>query len=352
MVAEVDLSVIVPVYNGEAYLRECLESLAVQEGGRAEFICVDDGSTDATPQILQEFAQHDERFRIISKPNSGYGHSMNVGLDKAQGEYVGILESDDWIASGTLETLLGRARSHGNPEIVKANHYVFDERTGEERFLENYPAEVCGRRIELPGPEYAQLVLSVPAIWAAIYRRDFLQTSGVRFRESPGASYQDTGFAFKAWAAAGSVYVDHCGFLLYRFGNAGSSTVSKDKVNCVLEEWDSIDAFTDTLPHSDRRLLQALAAKKYQTFNWNLRRIAPEHVEAFVASARTSLARDRGRGLHERTLFTEGQWARLGKWLDDPDALVLDLRIRNASNPASRLALRVKRRVRAMKTHW
>ena len=92
-----EVSIIVPVYNEEQYLEECLESIRCQSLQDIEVICVDDGSTDGSLAIIKRFMQKDSRFRVIQKSNSGYGSSMNQGMDAAQGKYIGIVESDDWI---------------------------------------------------------------------------------------------------------------------------------------------------------------------------------------------------------------------------------------------------------------
>lgn len=91
------LTVLVPCYNVEKYVTQCLESILGQTYSNIEVICIDDGSTDSTPKILQDFSKRDPRIKIITKPNSGYGHSMNIGLDHASGDFIGIVESDDFI---------------------------------------------------------------------------------------------------------------------------------------------------------------------------------------------------------------------------------------------------------------
>ena len=90
------ISVLVPVYNVECYLEQCLESLVKQSFKDIEMICVDDGSTDCSGLILDRYAASDSRIRVIHKQNTGYGDSMNVALDCARGEYIAILESDDY----------------------------------------------------------------------------------------------------------------------------------------------------------------------------------------------------------------------------------------------------------------
>ena len=93
---------LVPIYNVERYLQRCLDSAAAQTLENIEIICINDGSTDLSPAIIREYMERDARFVMIDKANSGYGDSMNRGLDQARGEYVGILESDDFMAPDAL----------------------------------------------------------------------------------------------------------------------------------------------------------------------------------------------------------------------------------------------------------
>ena len=99
------VSVLVPIYNVEEYLDECLTSIAVQTLKDIEIICINDGSTDNSPRILQKYAKKYSNFIVINKKNSGYGDSMNRGLEKASGEYIGIVESDDFIEFNAFKEL-------------------------------------------------------------------------------------------------------------------------------------------------------------------------------------------------------------------------------------------------------
>jgi len=97
------VSIIIPVYNVEKYLRECLDSVLNQSYANLEIICVDDGSTDSSPQILEEYAGKDERIQIIRKDNGGQSSARNVGFDVSKGEYVYYLDSDDSISQNAIE---------------------------------------------------------------------------------------------------------------------------------------------------------------------------------------------------------------------------------------------------------
>ena len=118
------VSVVLPIYNVEQYLRECLDTVVNQTLKDIEIICVNDGSTDNSLKIIKEFAEKDSRIKIIDKDNSGYGHSMNVGIDAATGEYLGIVEPDDFVSLNMFEELAAVA-DRVKADIVKADFYRF-----------------------------------------------------------------------------------------------------------------------------------------------------------------------------------------------------------------------------------
>ncbi len=109
--SNVTVSVIMPVYNGEGYLRECLDSVCGQTLRDIEIICVDDGSTDGSLAILDEYAGRDPRVRVITQPNSGAAVARNKGMDIASGEYLSILDSDDRFEPRMLEKMVEKARN-------------------------------------------------------------------------------------------------------------------------------------------------------------------------------------------------------------------------------------------------
>lgn len=120
------LSVIMPVCNVESYLAECLDSALSQSFHEIEIICINDGSTDRSLQILREYEKKDPRVKVIDKANAGYGAAMNDGLDAATGEYVGILESDDYACEHAWEKLYTLAKEH-DLDIVKGCYLQFTD---------------------------------------------------------------------------------------------------------------------------------------------------------------------------------------------------------------------------------
>ena len=114
------ISVIVPVYNGEKYLLECLQSIQKQTFSDWECICVDDGSRDESLSILQGIAQKDARFRVISQPNGGVTSARQNGVEHATGEYISFVDCDDVLPPDALEVLIRRKEEY-DADIVIGN---------------------------------------------------------------------------------------------------------------------------------------------------------------------------------------------------------------------------------------
>ena len=121
---EIKVSIVVPVYNVEKYLKECIKSCQNQTLKEIEIICVDDGSTDNSLEVIKSIASKDSRVKYISKKNSGYGNTMNRGFDAAVGEYIGICESDDYIEPDMYEILYNTAKIN-NLDVVKSDYMTF-----------------------------------------------------------------------------------------------------------------------------------------------------------------------------------------------------------------------------------
>ena len=141
------LSLLIPIYNVQRYLRECLDSALAQTLKDIEIICINDGSTDSSPDIIREYMERDERVKMIDKANSGYGDSMNRGLEMARGEYVGILESDDFMFEDSLQKLVAKADTE-HADVVKGDFYLYWSVPSERRELfRNYRRAYDGRRV-------------------------------------------------------------------------------------------------------------------------------------------------------------------------------------------------------------
>ena len=264
------VSILVPCYNVEKYIRQCMDSIVNQTLKDIEIICINDGSKDKTLSILQEYASKDNRVKIIDKANSGYGHSMNKGLELATGEYIGIVESDDFAELDMFEVLYNTAKKH-NVDVVKSNFYGYLTKDNSNNIINIIPKEDANK-VFCP-IDSQEIFLSMPCIWAAIYRKDFLKQNNIKFLETPGASYQDTGFNCKVFSSAKKVYLLEDAFLHYRQDNEHSSVKSTGKVFCVCDEWHEIERYLKD--HKIYEKLKYLLPKiKYGTYCWNFNRLA------------------------------------------------------------------------------
>ena len=123
------ITVIVPVYNVESYLRKCLDSIIAQTYKNIEIVVVNDGSTDASGEICKEFSEMDHRIIYIEQENAGISAARNTGLNNMSGNYVTFVDSDDWIESNYVETLYKKITEY-QADIAVGNYYSFNESEG------------------------------------------------------------------------------------------------------------------------------------------------------------------------------------------------------------------------------
>ncbi len=357
------VSVLVPICNVERYLEECLDSLVAQYFTDFEAICINDGSTDGSRAIIQRYMDADKRFRVIDKPNSGYGASMNMGLANAVGEYIAILESDDFFEPNALELLVDAAERNQS-DVVKADFYLYWSTPQKHDELFHIVDDLEIGRTLRPIDDLA-IFFRKPSIWSALYRANFLRENGIDFLETPGASYQDAGFNFKVWASAeratfiaepvlhyrqdnekrengidfletpGASYQD-AGFnfkvwasaeratfiaepvLHYRQDNEKSSVNSAAKVYCVCDEYASMTAFVNDRFEGDSRLMGILECMKFDSYMWNFDRLSDELREEFVSRASEEFAEDLDRRLVDFGMFDPWTAADLRLLASDP----------------------------------
>ena len=230
------VSIIMPCYNTAPYLRQALDSVVNQTLKDIEIICVNDGSTDNTLDIIKEYATKDNRIVVIDGPNGGYGKAMNKGLDKATGEYIGILEPDDYLKLDMYETQYKIAKEN-NLDFIKADFYRFVGDNYDYNHLSKNPKDY---NIVCKPIEKLETFLFIMNTWSGIYRRDFIEKFNIRHNETPGASFQDNGFFFQTFCFAERAMFLDKPFYMNRRDNPNSSVKSKAKVYCMNEEYEYI----------------------------------------------------------------------------------------------------------------
>lgn len=265
------ISVLVPSFNVEKSLRLCLESILNQSFADFEVIILNDGSTDNTLKLAKEFEKHDKRIKISSsKKNLGYGAAMNRGLSLAKGKYIAIIESDDFVHKNFLSTLYGLAE-HYKVDIVKCsfiNNFLKTGKTTEEILFHKNHEHVETDTSIVP-VDNQNIFLTQPTIWSAIYSRKMLEQNQIKFLETPGASYQDVSFQFKAFAFAKKMYCTNLPLYYYRRDNDSSSVKSTKKVEAVIKEYDELEKYTNDKPE----LKQVLSICRARSYMWNVNRL-------------------------------------------------------------------------------
>lgn len=226
----VTVSVVVPVYNVEKYIDQCLDSLVSQTLSGVEIILVDDGSPDRCPQIIDSWAKRYPNIRAIHQKNAGYGAAVTKGIELASGQYVGIIEPDDWIEPTMYEKLYNKAKKY-NAELARCGFYVYDSTKSEklqnqvwsetQNFLDNCPEGV------FDPDDFREIFEVHSAIWTYIYRKDVLSKVKI---DTQKKAYQDMPFIFEILARSKSVVVVKECLHHYRMeNNQGSSSMTLSK---------------------------------------------------------------------------------------------------------------------------
>ncbi|RAP52097.1 MAG: hypothetical protein BZ137_09260 [Methanosphaera sp. rholeuAM130] len=324
----VKVSIIIPIYNNEIYLNQCVESAINQTLEEIEIICVNDGSTDNSLDILKDYAKKDKRVKIIDKDNSGYGHVMNLGMDMAIGEYIGILESDDYILPEMYETLYNAAKEY-ELDFVKSDFYRF---YGEEESLvtdlnkiaradDNYNTIITPR-------EFQESFKFIMNTWNGIYSADFLRNNMIRHNETPGASFQDNGFWFKANIYAEKTMYLPEAFYMNRRDNPNSSVYNPEKVYCANDEYKMIYEYLENNGLKEE-FMEVYNYKKYHTYMFTLDRIAPKFRREYIHSISKEFKESEDKNELYSRYLSPSEWNNILWIIRDPDEFYYEMNKKN-----------------------
>lgn len=229
------VSVIIPVYNVEDYLKECLNSAVKQTLNNIEIICVDDGSTDRSAQIVEDYAKKYDFIRLISKENGGQSSARNLGLDEARGEFVYFLDSDDYIDHSMLEELYTRAAAD-NLDIMCFNCVPFFEsekiKHNNQNFIDYYD-----RKGDYSGVHSGQAMFSkmranrefFASVCLQLFRRSLIEENRIRFFE--GIIHEDNLFSFQCMMLAQRVSYTRKAYYQRRVRGESTMTATQSMKN-------------------------------------------------------------------------------------------------------------------------
>lgn len=278
---KVKISIIIPLLNSVTYLAECMQSIREQSLQEIQLIFVDAGSTDGSVAFIEAQQKEDERILLLHATKQSYGHQVNLGIKRAEGEYIGIVESDDIVAVDFFATLYEKTRLD-KPDFVKGgftqfatvlNRKVYDK---VQRFDSNME-----RTIDLK-KAFDYRFFDLVHIWSGIYRRDFLIEQNILMNPTKGASYQDTSFSLLVAVLADTcLYTSECGYF-YRIDNANSSVKSKDKVYCIIDEYDYLIQVLQEKKLYVHPYQEAVEKYRLVSYFWNFRRMNRAGRELFL----------------------------------------------------------------------
>lgn len=223
------VSVIIPVYNSQAYLRQCLDSICCQTLSQIEIICVDDGSTDGSLELLNQYAAMDSRIQVLTQKNSGAGAARNHGLHAARGEYLSFLDSDDFFEPDMLELACEKADTcQADFVVFQSDKYYMDKK----KFVKN-PWVVQMKDIPPYEPfKYRELTDNVFKVfvgwaWDKLYRRSFIAEHDLWFQEQ--RTTNDLFFVYSALVLAKRIAVVDKVLAHQRMGSGDSLSVTREK---------------------------------------------------------------------------------------------------------------------------
>ena len=279
------ISVIIPVYNVEKYLKDCLNSLLNQSFSDTELICVNDGSTDGSLNILNEYAKLDKRVKVYTQSNQGPGAARNAGLKNAKGEYVIFVDPDDWLESDAFLLLYNFAKQN-NAQIVQFDYIEHDEKLGINR--QNNLADILIKKFKYDLRKFGSynwknlkdgcLRYTDMHVWRRIYKKDFVEQYEICF--APTRHGEDHLFVNAATLNADKIF--YLEKYLYHYRRRENSLVNlKSNENfCIFE---NIELFKSYLIKHDlmKKVKDEYRKYKLQTMLWHYPQIPDKDQEEY-----------------------------------------------------------------------
>lgn len=274
----VAVSVLVPVYNAEDYLVECMESLAHQTLKDIEVIAVDDGSTDKSGEILDLYARNFENFTVVHQECISQANALNRAVRMAKGEYVAECDADDFAALTMYEKLYKIANHEA--DVVRCGFFgCFPSGHLQPQYFPMKNKEFWCNPAELKGGDVSQVFGKMVILMAGIYKRSFILDNEIFWRED-GQNYEDTLVSFKIRCRARDYrFLNDCLYYYRRENpNSGSETI-KDEY-AIIEQYDAIRKYNEQ--HGNEDIAAYMNVKMYYDYMWSLSRTPEDRRADFV----------------------------------------------------------------------
>lgn len=283
---DLELSVIFPVYNVAPYIERCLKSVTEWKADYIEFIFVSDGSTDESVTIIKKWMEQDKRIRLLEKENGGCASARQVGLDNANGRYIGFVDPDDFVDINMYRKLL-KAAMCGNFDISLCGYNEYYENTGKVKPADDslwYPyLDGC-----YDGDKINELITYCRvAIWRGIYRREFIVKNKIGFYTDL-KRFDDLPFKVETFAYAKSIVMIPEYLYYYRLEREGQDVAADDERLYVhFEIFKHLNLSVGNM--KDQRLIDNLQMCKIQTHRYALSKIKEEYRQEYVRRAQNDL---------------------------------------------------------------
>ena len=317
------VSIIMPSLNVRPYIEQCMESVLGQTLQDIEVICVDADSTDGTREILEKYAAQDSRVRLLRDTKHSTGFAKNLGIDEAQGEYIGIVEPDDYVNIHMFERLYEVA-VRDRLDIARGDYTSFTS-VGSRKFF-------VPKKLSLKTFEYGQVINPSRTLrpfawemytWSGIYRREFLQQHNIRHNESSGASFQDIGFWLQAYAYAERVEIISEPFYFYRMDNPNSSVRSADHMRVAVDEFRWIRSYFHNDETTWKKIRPAFANEMIRLGLLAYAHLSKEYRESFSEQMREMLSEVPMTEQQIRDLFSTYNYKYYLLWRESAEAFRL-----------------------------
>ncbi len=220
----IKVSIIIPIYNAQKYIEKCIQSAINQTLKEIEVICINNGASEIEKNILKEYSIKNPEIKIINfENNQGYGKAVNEGIKSAQGEYISILESDDFVNSNMMEILYNRAKEN-DVDIIKSAYIAFNEYS-EKLYLNDLDIDE-NKLFKIN--EFPEFFSKHPSIWTCLYKRSFIISNDIFFIEAKDSGWVDNHFSVKSLVLANKIQYIKDAFYHYRVDQPNSSSTLRE----------------------------------------------------------------------------------------------------------------------------
>ncbi len=303
------VSVIIPLYNSELYIEECLDSIINQSLKEIEIICVDDASTDGTLNIVKNYALKDNRIIIIeNEKNLGTGGATNRGIYIATGEYIGEVDADDYVDLDMYKDLYNLAKIN-NLDVIKGNYYTFIHENGKRIFTLYESAKEDSHYNRVFSPLMEPNMRYFSNHWAGIYSTDYIRKYNITWNEDENSKFQDQGFCFKVLMHGGNMMFVNKPYYMWRRDNPNSQTVLYNEAYAlgICEEFKYIRTYLKGFPVLEAELKDYFYKRMCECYVWNYKRLIDSvnkpFLERWIAEIKYAIEND---GLTREAV---GEWA-------------------------------------------